>query len=59
MKCGGICSKTFKELIHLKFTDGCEWYKVYTITEILQILKDTTLKPYILLAGNTGHGYNY
>lgn len=56
---GGTCHKTFIESLHLKFKDGSEWHKVYAIIEILQILKQSTLSPYILLAGNTGHGEHF
>ncbi|KAJ6648665.1 Xanthine dehydrogenase [Pseudolycoriella hygida] len=52
----GVCPETFKESFGLKFKDGTEWYKAFTVTEVLQILRDTTIKQYMLVAGNTAHG---
>lgn len=54
---GKVCGRICKESLHLKFKDGSEWHKVYTISEILRILRETTDdNSYILLAGNTAHG---
>lgn len=54
--CSVACKKIMADTLHLKFKDGSEWHKVYTIAQVLQILKDATLQPYILLAGNTARG---
>ncbi|KAG4066039.1 hypothetical protein HA402_001286 [Bradysia odoriphaga] len=54
--CSVACKKIMADTLYLKFKDGSEWHKVYTIAQVLEILKNTTLIPYILLAGNTARG---
>lgn len=56
-KCGGTCQKATNESLHLKFKDGSEWYKVYSIDEILNLFKNSNEIPYMLLAGNTADGW--
>ena len=54
--CSVVCNRVRDESFRLKFKDGTEWHKVYTIAQVLQVLKDSTVQPYMLLAGNTARG---
>lgn len=58
--CSGVCSSKSvskeSEPVHLYFKDGRKWYKVYSIDSIFEILNNNGTEPYMIVAGNTGHG---
>lgn len=57
--CSGSCKDTAKNGLpkstHLTVGDR-EWHKVYDVSEISQILGNSSGKKYMLVAGNTAHG---
>ncbi len=53
--CVDLQQIVLKESLHLGFKDGGDWFKVFTISEILQKLAPASV-PYMLIAGNTAHG---
>lgn len=56
--CDKECTKLIKNLFsfNLIFDNKQEWYKVYKITEILEIFKKIQQKSYMIVAGCTAHG---
>ncbi|XP_021694254.1 xanthine dehydrogenase 1 [Aedes aegypti] len=62
--CPGECTKCVskckvrddKRPIKIMFVDRREWHKVYTLQEVLNILKQIGDRPYMLVCGNTAHG---
>nr|XP_029717269.1 aldehyde oxidase 3-like [Aedes albopictus] len=42
--------------IRILFGDGREWHKVYSLQEVLNILKQIGDRPYMLVCGNTANG---
>jgi xanthine dehydrogenase/oxidase len=53
--CAGSCNALKREL-HLTFDDGKEWHKVFNVNDIFYIFDRVGDRPYMLVAGNTGHG---
>ncbi|KAG5888275.1 hypothetical protein JTB14_025195 [Gonioctena quinquepunctata] len=58
--CGGSCSSRIEktlttEICYLE-ADGKKWYNVSSLSALLSILKNIGTTPYMLVAGNTGHG---
>lgn len=57
--CGGKCSaidKVGKQPVKVKFDDGREWHKIFSVKEIIDVFGKISNKPYMLVAGNTAHG---
>ncbi|EAT42288.1 AAEL006163-PA [Aedes aegypti] len=62
--CPGECTKCVsnckvrddKRPVRILFLDGREWHRVYTLQEVLNILKQIGDRPYMLVCGNTAHG---
>jgi len=56
--CAGLCHKPAdpKQGIHLSFDEDKEWYKVYSVKDVMSILDKAGSKEYMLVAGNTAHG---
>ncbi|XP_038117140.1 xanthine dehydrogenase 1 [Culex quinquefasciatus] len=55
-KCSFISAGEEDQRIDMYFEDGREWHKVYSLQEIFDIFARIGSKPYMLVAGNTGHG---
>ncbi|XP_062540577.1 uncharacterized protein LOC134208732 [Armigeres subalbatus] len=61
-KKGTVCNKDCgnrddnKQRIEIIFEDGREWHKVYSLQEVLNILKIIEDRPYMLVCGNTSDG---
>lgn len=57
--CSGSCKDKLKngfpKSLHLTVGDR-EWHKVYDVSEISQILGNSSGKKYMLVSGNTAHG---
>ena len=58
--CSGSCKSVLNEIlakqIDLKFEDGKQWTKAYTLTKVFDVLAKRGSQQYMLVAGNTAHG---
>lgn len=54
--CAGTCPKSSRNTISISFREDKQWYKVFELSPLYDLLEKSGNKPYMLVAGNTAHG---
>lgn len=56
--CEGSCNRVSNAPIHVNWNDDRkEWHKIFDLQSLFDILSKSGNKPYMLVVGNTAHGY--